>query len=141
MISSYEYAREGKPLPDGKKVEARKVTVEDVELLAFEPIPEAPTDAAPAHAADSGENVGDDAPAVAPADVKGPTFSVRVVSSGGFYVRSFIHDLGEEFGSSAFMISLQRTRQGKMKLEDALDVSNLDLVKVCDAIEEAKKLK
>ncbi|KAI9034376.1 putative tRNA pseudouridine synthase 1-like protein [Hyaloraphidium curvatum] len=135
----YEYAREGKPLPDGRKVEARKVTVDELELLEFRP--------SPAEAANPGTvpldalHRGDDAdgqPDIAAKDVVGAEFQCRIVSSGGFYVRSLIHDVGQDLGSAAFMTQLTRTRQGRLKLEDALEVGKIDLQEVVDAIERHK---
>lgn len=136
----YEYAREGKPLPDGKKIEARKLTVEELELLDYFPAP-ATSEAAPSEPAQQTEGeapLTEQPPTIAAKDITGPEFTCRIVSSGGFYVRSFIHDLGEDLGTAAFMTELTRTRQGKLKIEDALEVVGLDLVKVCEAIEKAK---
>jgi len=159
----YEYAREGKELPDGKKIEARKVTVEELELLDWidmEKVDDA-KDSEPATVAEPATAEGetaepkDDAPAaeqpkedtaptatqpaVSAKDIPGPTFSLRLVSSSGFYVRSLIHDLGTELNSAAFMTDLVRTRQGKLKVEDAVEVKEIDLVRVVEAIEKAKK--
>ncbi|KXS17541.1 pseudouridine synthase [Gonapodya prolifera JEL478] len=51
---------------------------------------------------------------------QGPVFGLRIVSSGGFYVRSLINDLGKALNTAAHMISLERVRQGPFELERAL---------------------
>ena len=43
-------------------------------------------------------------------------FKLRMTVSGGTYVRSIVHDLGKELGSSAHVVSLTRTRQGEFAL-------------------------
>ncbi|KAI5810965.1 trub family pseudouridylate synthase-containing protein [Peziza echinospora] len=50
-------------------------------------------------------------PTTKPAIIK-----VRLIVSSGFYVRSFIHDLGLALGSAAHMVSLVRTRQSAFEL-------------------------
>jgi tRNA pseudouridine55 synthase len=39
-----------------------------------------------------------------------PAVKIRLTVSGGYYVRSFCHDLGTKVGSAAFMVELCRTR-------------------------------
>ncbi|OLL24315.1 putative tRNA pseudouridine synthase 4 [Neolecta irregularis DAH-3] len=48
---------------------------------------------------------------------KPPAFSIRMTVSSGTYVRSIIHDLGVALGSGAYMVELQRTRQGQFALK------------------------
>ncbi len=123
-IRLYEYARNGMPLPDGRKVEARPIVVNDVELLDFESPPE------------NSETQLDSAAK----EFRGPTFKVRIDSGGGFYVRSFIHDVGEDVNSAAFMTSLCRTRQGNFTLKDAIGLDDVSAEKVVEAIEKCSKL-
>ena len=42
--------------------------------------------------------------------------------SKGTYVRAFARDLGEALGSGAHLDSLQRSRSGKFRVENALSV-------------------
>ena len=51
-----------------------------------------------------------------------PEIHFRLVCSKGFYVRSLVHDFGYEIGVGAYMSSLQRTRIGDNKIEDAVTV-------------------
>lgn len=45
---------------------------------------------------------------------------IRLVSSSGFYVRSFAHDLGRRLGCGAHLEALRRTRAGDFTLADAV---------------------
>ena len=46
----------------------------------------------------------------------------RLVCSKGFYVRSLVRDFGESLGVGAYMSSLERTRIGDFKIEDAQSI-------------------
>ena len=65
--------------------------------------------AAPARAGRTGS------PAVV-ASEKPPILKFHMKVSSGFYVRSFIHDLGIALGSAAHMVALVRTRQSAFEL-------------------------
>jgi tRNA pseudouridine55 synthase len=49
--------------------------------------------------------------------------SVTLDCSGGFYVRSLAHDLGERLGTGAHLIALRRTRSGDCSLDDAISLA------------------
>ena len=51
-----------------------------------------------------------------------PRAVVRMACSKGTYVRAFARDLGEALGSGAHLDSLQRSRSGEFRVEDALTV-------------------
>ena len=51
-----------------------------------------------------------------------PKATVRMACSKGTYVRAFARDLGEALGSGAHLDSLQRSRSGIFRVEDALTV-------------------
>ena len=51
-----------------------------------------------------------------------PRAEVRMACSKGTYVRAFARDLGEALGSGAHLDSLQRSRSGIFRVEDALTV-------------------
>lgn len=57
------------------------------------------------------------------------TRTYRVVCSGGTYVRTLAHDLGERVGCGAHLSALQRTRVGRFELANAIEL---------DAISESK---
>jgi tRNA pseudouridine55 synthase len=51
-----------------------------------------------------------------------PTASFRVACSSGTYIRSFVHDLGQELGVGAFVTTLRRTQIGVLDVADALRI-------------------
>ena len=51
-------------------------------------------------------------------------FKVRV--SSGTYVRSLVHDIGQELGCGAIMTALRRTRVGEFKIEDAKKIEDFE---------------
>ena len=51
-----------------------------------------------------------------------PRASIRMSCSKGTYVRAFARDLGETLGSGAHLDSLQRSRSGEFRVENALSV-------------------
>lgn len=51
-----------------------------------------------------------------------PRAVIRMACSKGTYVRAFARDLGEALGSGAHLDSLQRSRSGIFRLEDALSI-------------------
>ena len=51
-----------------------------------------------------------------------PKATVRMACSKGTYVRAFARDLGEALGSGAHLDSLQRSRSGIFRVENALTV-------------------
>ena len=54
-----------------------------------------------------------------------PRAVVRMECSKGTYVRAFARDLGEALGSGAHLDSLQRSRSGIFRVEDALSVNHV----------------
>lgn len=53
------------------------------------------------------------------------TFQFRAVVSKGCYIRSLIHEIGISLGTYATMTSLVRTRQGKISLEEAKTIKEV----------------
>lgn len=51
--------------------------------------------------------------------IDGPHVDVRIICSGGTYVRSLAHDLGQAVGCGAHLSALRRTRIGKFSVEEA----------------------
>jgi tRNA pseudouridine55 synthase len=60
------------------------------------------------------------------AEIAGSTVRLRVVCSKGTYIRSLAHDIGVSIGCGAHLSSLERTRTGPFRIEDALDLSSVD---------------
>lgn len=51
-----------------------------------------------------------------------PEALIRIRCSKGTYIRAFARDLGEAVGSGAHLSSLQRSRSGQYRVENALDI-------------------
>lgn len=53
---------------------------------------------------------------------KWPILKIKLVTSGGFYVRSLARDIGKELQSGGFLLKLTRTRVGKFEEKDCLKI-------------------
>ena len=78
-------------------------------------------------------------------DYKEDSFKFRCVVSKGTYIRSLIKDMGEFLGIPCTMSSLIRTRQGKFRLDNAVDLEdvtiNSKLITISDALDiETKEI-
>jgi tRNA pseudouridine55 synthase len=56
----------------------------------------------------------------------GNEVDVRVVCSGGTYMRTWAHDLGQRLGCGAHLSALRRTRVGKFAIEDAVTLEEVE---------------
>jgi tRNA pseudouridine55 synthase len=56
----------------------------------------------------------------------GARLTLRVRCSAGFYVRSLAHDLGQELGTGAHLVSLQRTESAGVRLEAAVPLAVIE---------------
>jgi tRNA pseudouridine55 synthase len=67
-----------------------------------------------------------------------PVIEASIVCSGGTYVRTLAHDLGQNLGCGAHLSSLRRTAVGKFGIDDAISLDRLDVshvIKVEAALE------
>jgi tRNA pseudouridine55 synthase len=48
-----------------------------------------------------------------------------VLCSKGFYVRTYVHDIGEALGSGAHLKSLRRTKSGRFDVVNAITVGEI----------------
>jgi tRNA pseudouridine55 synthase len=62
-----------------------------------------------------------------------PEIDFSVVCSKGFYVRTYVHDIGEALGCGAHLKSLRRTKSGRFDVVNALSVDEIKS-KPCDQI-------
>jgi tRNA pseudouridine55 synthase len=128
-VKAYEAARKGQAL----ELEPRPVRYLEVSLLAYDPylVPHriAPS-AAGWQLSERGRRVELPRPV---GDY--PTAVIRLVVGSGTYVRSFARDLGEQLQSKAFLSGLVRTRVGRIGLEQAQEIENLDPQKTLDELE------
>ena len=51
---------------------------------------------------------------------------IRLLTSAGFYVRTFAHDLGQRLGCGAYLAGLRRTRAGDFTLDEAVTLERLE---------------
>jgi tRNA pseudouridine55 synthase len=54
-----------------------------------------------------------------------PEVDFRVVCSKGFYVRTYVHDIGEVLGCGAHLQTLRRTQSGKFYVQGAVTIEKL----------------
>ena len=134
-VRAYELARklhkEGKTLDDAAEelIRVSRINISELELLDF----------APASASEDVVLKMFSKPASSEADGKAgsassrinvtdnsalglPKATVRMACSKGTYVRAFARDLGEALGSGAHLDSLQRSRSGIFRVDNALSV-------------------
>jgi tRNA pseudouridine55 synthase len=128
-VKAYEAARKGQAL----ELTPRPVKYHEVRLLAYDPAPIAHRIAPSA----TGWQLSERGRAVELPRPLGdyPTAVIRLVVGPGTYVRSFARDLGQQLGTRAFLSGLVRTRVGKIGLEQAQEIENLDMNKTIDALE------
>ena len=129
-VRAYELARklhkEGKTLDDAAEelIRVSRINITGLELIEFsdrtEGVETSPADAvSKTTSASSRINVTDNSALGLPRAV------VRMACSKGTYVRAFARDLGETLGSGAHLDSLQRSRSGKFRVEDALTLEQV----------------
>lgn len=58
-------------------------------------------------------------------DLEGDVATARIICSGGTYVRSLAHDLGQAMGCGAHLVGLKRTRVGRFTEEMAIPMSEI----------------
>ncbi len=54
-----------------------------------------------------------------------PEIDFSVVCSKGFYVRTYVHDIGEELDCGAHLKSLRRTKSGRFDVAQAISVDQI----------------
>jgi tRNA pseudouridine55 synthase len=54
-----------------------------------------------------------------------PEIDFSVLCSKGFYVRTYVHDIGEELGCGAHLKSLRRTKSGRFDVAQAIRVDQI----------------
>ena len=54
-----------------------------------------------------------------------PEIDFSVVCSKGFYVRTYVHDIGEELGCGAHLQSLRRIKSGRFNVDRAISVAEI----------------
>jgi tRNA pseudouridine55 synthase len=119
-VRLYQRARAGEEVERAP----RRVRIDRLELLAFEP----PAIAPPIATADAtSTSATGRAPRPAPTSTTSVArIRIAIECSKGTYVRSLIADIGTALGCGAHMAELRRTRSGRFTLEMAHDLDRLD---------------
>jgi tRNA pseudouridine55 synthase len=55
-----------------------------------------------------------------------PEIDFRVICSKGFYVRTYVHEIGLELGCGAHLSTLRRTKSGRFSVEGSVTVEELN---------------
>lgn len=123
-VRAYEMARRlykaGKPV-DGSVLQSSKISIYGLQLIDFQLL-DLSADGLAADAANGASgriNVN---------SLEGYRLTVAdilVDCSKGTYIRALARDLGEALGSGAFLSSLRRTRNGGIRVEDALSMEDI----------------
>lgn len=69
-------------------------------------------------------------------DVQKQCGTLRVLCSKGTYVRTLIHDLGEQLGTYAVMTALQRTKSGQYTLDRAYGLEDIERAARTDTVKQ-----
>ena len=125
-VRAYELARklhkEGRTLDEAAEelIRVSRINITELELINYRSAGDGfennPTPADTESSASSRINVTDNSA------LGLPRADIRMACSKGTYVRAFARDLGEALGSGAHLDSLQRSRSGIFRVEDALTV-------------------
>ncbi len=63
-------------------------------------------------------------------EVDGDTASLECTCSGGTYVRTLAHDLGQKLGCGAHLVALERTHVGRFTLNEAIPLDEVSLERI-----------
>jgi tRNA pseudouridine55 synthase len=63
-----------------------------------------------------------------------PEIDFSVMCSKGFYVRTYVHDIGEVLGCGAHLKSLRRTKSGRFDVADAITVDEIRIAEPVDIL-------
>ena len=121
-VRAYELARklhrEGKSMDEAAQelIRVSRINITELELLEFGVASSGSTPEEDVTKASGRINVTDNSA------LRLPRAAVRMACSKGTYVRAFARDLGEALGSGSHLDSLQRSRSGIFRVENALSV-------------------
>jgi tRNA pseudouridine55 synthase len=134
-VRAYELARklhaEGKTLDEAAQemIRVSKINISELEIKEFACGTSSPATASLRHdtiVIESNQNNASNRINVTDNSGLGlPRAVVRMACSKGTYVRAFARDLGEALGSGAHLDSLQRSRSGIFRVENALTVEQV----------------
>ena len=130
-IRAYELARklhkEGKTLDEAAQelIRTSRITISELELLKYNKACDSEANvraSLPSSPAEDESNASSRINVTDNSELGLPHASIRMACSKGTYVRAFARDLGEALGTGAHLDSLQRSRSGIFRVENALSV-------------------
>ena len=133
-VRAYELARklhsEGKTLDEAAQelIRVARISITELELVEYNPSHDVVVSPTPCGQEDSTvlqtalSNASSRINVTDNSELGLPRAVVRMACSKGTYVRAFARDLGEALGSGAHLDSLQRSRSGIFRVENALTV-------------------
>lgn len=110
---AFKYARQGEEIELKPKV----LVIDEIEVLSFGEVEDAKNELA--LTADSKEKIKYQTDNLAG---KHLSLTIRVVCSKGTYIRALARDIANALGSGGYLTDLIRTRIGKYKLQECLDI-------------------
>ncbi len=123
-VRAYEMARKlyksGKPV-DSSVLQSSRVSIYDLKLLDYKLLEASAGSQAP----DSSNGASGRINVNSLEGYKLAIADILVDCSKGTYIRALARDLGEALGSGAFLSSLRRTRNGGIRVEDALSMEDI----------------
>lgn len=63
-----------------------------------------------------------------------PLLEIEVIVSSGTYVRALARDIGKKLGCGAYLSNLRRTKIGKFKVENSIEVNKLNRVNIKNCV-------
>ena len=133
-VRAYELARklhkEGKTLDEAAEelIRVARINISELELISFgtgrlqNNSSQASLGSTPVQDNSEGANASNRINVTDNSALGLPRAEIRMACSKGTYVRAFARDLGEALGSGAHLDSLQRSRSGQFRVENALTV-------------------
>ena len=130
-VRAYELARklhkEGKTLDEAAQelIRTSRITISQLELMEFNEAYDSEANVRASLPPSPAEDESNASSRINVTDNSGlglPHASIRMACSKGTYVRAFARDLGEALNSGAHLDSLQRSRSGIFRVENALSI-------------------
>ena len=127
-VRAYELARklhaEGKTLDEAAQelIRVSRINITELEMLEYCHASRSSSKNDSSHCVQGDSNASSRINVTDNSELGLPRAVIRMACSKGTYVRAFARDLGEALGSGAHLDSLQRSRSGAFRIENALTV-------------------
>jgi tRNA pseudouridine55 synthase len=64
-----------------------------------------------------------------------PRLNFTAIVSSGTYIRSLAEDIGQALGTGAYLSSLRRTKVGKFKIDESINLTNLNYATISSSLQ------